>query len=78
MEPTFETLLELAGSNEADPIRADPDIRSLAGACLLAFAVAYGDSGKMLMTASAMLMGHQGGGTEALTVCQILEVHLFF
>ena len=32
------------------------EIKALASACLVSFAVAYGDSGKLLMTISAMLM----------------------
>ena len=70
MEPTFETLLELAS---AEGSGSDPDIRALAGACLMSFAVAYGDSGKMLMTVSAMLMSPPGRGCpESLVMPSIL------
>ena len=58
MDPTFETLLELA-SSESGAFGTNEEcseIRSLASACLLSFAVAYGDSGKMLMAISTMLM----------------------
>ena len=55
-------------------------IRTLAGACLMAFAVAYGDSGKMLLTASAMLMSPKyssggasdGASAESLVMPSIL------
>ncbi len=49
--PMFDTLLELS-SLESD----ETEIRSLGCACLLSLAVAYGDTGKMLLAASAMLM----------------------
>jgi hypothetical protein len=35
-------------------------IRALSGACLLSLAVAYGDTGKLLSAASAMLMSPRG------------------
>ena len=49
-------------------------IRTLAGACLMAFAVAYGDSGKMLLTASAMLMSpkYSSGGASDGTSAESL------
>ena len=71
-DPTFEMLLELASSDPAPKVfhkagaiedqdsRSESDdgqnIRALAGACLLSFAVAHGDTAKMLPAISALLM----------------------
>lgn len=56
IEPMFETLLELSAlDNSLD------EIRSLASACLLSLSVAYGDTGKLLLASSAMLMSQPQG-----------------
>ena len=71
-DPTFEMLLELASSDptikayhkssscDDQESRSDCDdgqnIRALAGACLLSFAVAHGDPSKILPAISALLM----------------------
>ena len=69
-DPTFEMLLELASSDPATKAyqktgddqdsRSESDdgqnIRALAGACLLSFAVAHGDTSKILPAISALLM----------------------
>ena len=76
-DPTFEMLLELASVDpspkafhksavtEDQDSRSDSDdgqnIRALAGACLLSFAVAHGDTDKLLPAISALLMCSQGG-----------------
>eukprot|EP00095_Tigriopus_kingsejongensis_P005847 maker-scaffold697_size109876-snap-gene-0.24 protein:Tk05847 transcript:maker-scaffold697_size109876-snap-gene-0.24-mRNA-1 annotation:"e3 ubiquitin-protein ligase mycbp2 isoform x1" len=69
MAAMFDTLMDLAGA--AQDGRADPrpvagleprgrDIRSLACACLLSFAVALGDTGRLLRATATMLMSPQG------------------
>ena len=70
-DPTFEMLLELAssdpipktihksGTDESEQRSEFDDgqnIRALAGACLLSFAVAHGDTSKILPAISALLM----------------------
>ena len=56
VEPMFDTLLELATTDVNDD-----EIRALASACILSLAVAYGDTGKTLLAASAMLMSQPRG-----------------
>ncbi len=63
MESMFRTLLELASlSDPPSPGPADngDHIRALACTCLLSFAVALGDTGKLLRATSAMLMSPRG------------------
>ena len=76
-DPTFEMLLELASSDPTPKVlhktslgdgqdsRSEADdgqnIRALAGACLLSFAVADGDTAKILPAISALLMGSLRG-----------------
>lgn len=62
MESMFSTLMELAGSpSETDPLHpVGSDIRALACACLLSFAVALGDTGKLLQATATTLMSPKG------------------
>ncbi len=69
MEPMFRTLLELASLQEEPP---GGGIRALACACLLSFAVALGDTGKLLRAASAMLMSPRGSSSERIVMPDIL------
>ncbi len=70
IDPMFETLLELA-TNTTQTSNSDESIRSLASACLLSLAVAYGDTGKTLLASSAMLMS-KPQGPDAIRMPQIL------
>ncbi len=60
-EPMFQTLLDLASLNTSDSTADRGNhVRALSCACLLSFATALGDTGKLLRASSTMLMSPRG------------------
>ena len=79
MDAMFETLLDLASAPDStlyssrgssDTVDDGTHIRALACACLLSFTVALADTGKLLRSATAMLMSPKGA--ERILMPQIL------